>query len=169
MCVCVCVCVCVRFQHQLALDHPQEERRHSRTPLTPSAPLGQLPSQLKDHLRLRIHHGKVWAQCAPVNNNSHALYRNVWMCAHVCVWARAVCECRPATLKIVKARWIGALQWPMKKQYTFYEWNHLFIWNYTLDWLGLKIGFQVSQWSCLSLLRLVLRWKPCALTWHCLL
>lgn len=57
--VCVCVCVvCVKFRHQLALDHPQEERRHSRAPLTPSAPLRQLPSQLKDHLHLRIHHGK---------------------------------------------------------------------------------------------------------------
>lgn len=40
-------CVSVWFQHQLALDHPQEGTRHSTTPSTPSAPLSQLPLQLK--------------------------------------------------------------------------------------------------------------------------
>lgn len=93
----VFVCVCVRFQHQLALDHPQEETRHSRIPLIPPAPLGQLPLRLKYQLLLRIHPGKVWIQCTSVNNNSHSFYKNMQVC--VCM-----CECKLETLAIAKAR-----------------------------------------------------------------
>lgn len=109
--------LCVRvLQRQLALDHTQEERRHSRIPLTPSAPLRQLPWQLKDHLHLRIHHRKVWIQCTPVNNNSHALYKSLW-CVYVSVCKRVVCECKLATLNIVcsMVNWYPAVAWPRKK------------------------------------------------------
>lgn len=76
-------CESVWFQHQLALDHPQERTRHSTTPSTPSAPLSQLPLQLKYQPYLRIHHGQVRIQCTPVNNNSYSLSNNVQVC--VCV------------------------------------------------------------------------------------
>lgn len=81
-------CVSVWFQHKLALDHPQEGTRHSTTPSTPSAPLSQLPLQLKYQPYLRIHHGQVRIQCTPVNNNSYSLSNNAQVC--VCVNERGV-------------------------------------------------------------------------------
>lgn len=75
------------------------------------APLRQLPLQLKRLLHLRIHHGEVWIQCTPVNNNRHSARKQQCTCmcertrTCVCASDENVCE-KQAGLVLLQCKFV---------------------------------------------------------------